>query len=132
MSVPEQENNWENDPVWDLVDQAQSPKVNPLFVRNVMREVRLFNETRRPWWQQLLTPKPILAGSLAALAVAILIVVGPDQPDQVITVDDSNSGEVLEPQVLQLDALLEEEMLSQAAEDPAAFSDEALVALLYQ
>jgi len=131
MSAPEQENDWENDPVWDLVDQAQAPEANPLFVRDVMREVRLSSETRRPWWKPLLAPRPILVGSLAAMAVALLIAVGPEQPDQV-TADDPHPGEVLEPQVPQLDALLEEEMLSQAAEDPAAFSDEALVALLYQ
>ena len=49
MSNREEENDWENDPVWDLVDQAQAPEANPLFVRNVMREVRLSSETHRPW-----------------------------------------------------------------------------------
>ena len=83
MSAPEQENDWENDPVWDLVDQAQAPEANPLFVRNIMREVRLSSETRRPWWKPLLAPRPILVGSLAAMAVALLIAVGPEQPDQV-------------------------------------------------
>ena len=134
MSAPESENDWENDPVWDLVEQAQAPEANPLFVRNVMREVRLSSETHRPWWKPLLAPRPILAGSLAAIAVAILIAVGPEQPEQPeqVTGDDPHPGEALESQVPQLDALLEEEMLSQAAEDPAAFSDEALVALLSQ
>ena len=131
MSAPEQENNWENDPVWDLVDQSQGPGTSPLFVRNVMREVRLANETRLPWWRLLLTPKPILAGSLAAMTIAILIAIGPQSQEQV-TVADPSPGELSVPEVPRLDALLEEEMLSQAAEDPAAFSDEALVALLSQ
>ncbi len=130
MSAPEQESNWENDPVWDLLDEAKAPGAGPLFVRNVMREVRLSDEVRPPWWRQLLTPRPILAGSLAALTAAILIWVDPEEADQ-ITTEDPRTQEATEPQALQLDALLEEEMLSQAAEDPTAFSDEALVALLY-
>jgi hypothetical protein len=131
MSAPEQENNWENDPVWDLVDQSQAPGASPLFVRNVMREVRLAKETRLPWWKPLLAPRPILAGSLAAMTVALLIAIGPQSQDQV-TAANPSPDELSEPEMPQLDALLEEEMLSQAAEDPAAFSDEALVALLSQ
>ncbi|MBP36555.1 MAG: hypothetical protein QF405_09395 [Roseibacillus sp.] len=130
MSAPEQENNWENDPVWDLLDEAKAPGAGPLFVRNVMREVRLSDEIRPPWWRQLLTPRPILAGSLAALTAAILIWGVPKETAQIAT-KDPRTEEATEPQALQLDALLEEEMLSQAAEDPTAFSDEALVALLY-
>jgi hypothetical protein len=95
-----------------------------------MREVRLSDEIRPPWWRQLLTPRPILAGSLAALTAAILIWGVPKETAQIAT-KDPRTEEATEPQALQLDALLEEEMLSQAAEDPTAFSDEALVALLY-
>ena len=64
------------------------------------------------------------------MTAAILIWVDPEEADQ-ITTEDPRTEEATEPQALQLDALLEEEMLSQAAEDPTAFSDEALVALLY-
>jgi len=130
MSAPEQEDNWENDPVWDLLDEAKAPGAGPSFVQNVMREVRLSDEMRLPWWRQLLAPRPILAGSLAALTVALIIWVGPEEAGQ-ITAEDPMLEEARDAQALQLDALLEEEMLSQAAEDPTAFSDEALVALLY-
>ena len=131
MSNREEENDWENDPVWVLIDKAEVPEVNPLFVRNVMREVRLVNEARLPWWKHLLAPKPALAGSLAAVTALILITANPDHPTKE-TGNDVRTSAIAEPQIPQLDTLLDEEMLAQAAEDPSAFSDEALVALLSQ
>ena len=99
-------NDWENDPVWTLVDEAKASEAGPFFVRNVMREVRLASdEAPSHWWQHLLTPKPILAGSLGAIAVAILIAVNPDKPNDL----------VIEP----------------APTTPQVQLDEALMALLY-
>lgn len=125
------QNDLENDPLWDLVDGAKSPQASPLFVRNVMREVRLSEEPPIRWWQQLLTPKPILAGSLAALAAAILISVNSGQSENPTAGQTPPVAPLVEESRPQLDTLLEAEMLSQAAEDPSAFSDEALVTLLY-
>ncbi|MBL50267.1 MAG: hypothetical protein CMP28_15160 [Roseibacillus sp.] len=130
MSVPEEENIRENDSVWGLVDQTAPPGAGPFFVRNVMREVRLSSEQDLPWWKQLLTPRPVLAGSLAAVA-AILIAVNPGETGPVAAEDPAPVPGV-ETDASPLDVLLEEEILSQAAEDPSAFSDEALVALLNQ
>mgnify|MGYP000011655285 FL=1 len=122
-------NYWENDPVWTLVDEANASEAGPFFVRNVMREVRLASdEAPSHWWQHLLTPKPILAGSLGAIAVAILIAVNsgnPDKPNDLVIEPAPTT-----PQV-QLDDLVKEELLAQAAEDPTRFTDEALMALLY-
>ena len=131
MSIREEENEWENDPVWDLVDKTEAPEVSPLFVRNVMREVRLASETRLPWWKSLLSPRPVFAGSLAAVAATILILANLN-PSTENARDVPGPTVIAEPQIPQLDALLDEEMLAQAAEDPSAFSDEALVALLSQ
>ena len=68
---------------------------------------------------------------MASLVAALLITLSGDEP--------STGSAGVDPLPLQeeldtphLDTLLDEEMLSQAAEDPAAFSDEALVALLSQ
>ena len=131
MRAPDEDRVVEDDPVWDLVDRAAPRAAGALFTRNVMREVRLASERSLPWWKQLITPKPILAGSLAAVTVAILITVDSDEPGQT-AVTEPAPAPMAELQAPQLDTLLEEEMLSQAAEDPAAFSDEALVTLLNQ
>ena len=123
------DNEWENDSVWEIVDQAKPAEAGPFFVRNVMREVRLSTETATaPWWKQWLSLKPVLAGSLAAIAAVILILVQSEEKNDLVEEEEAVTPAVEAPQ---LDTLLEEEMLSQAAEDPAAFSDEALMTLLY-
>ena len=126
-----EKSSWENDPVWDLLDRTETAEIDPLFVSNVMREVRLASEAKRSWWKRPTLVGPLLAGSMASLVVALLITLSNDEPPV------GSAG--VDPLPLQeeldtphLDTLLDEEMLSQAAEDPAAFSDEALVALLSQ
>ncbi|NIP96054.1 MAG: hypothetical protein GWO24_22495 [Akkermansiaceae bacterium] len=119
------QDDWENDPVWNLVDEAKPSKAGPFFVRNVMREVRLAEGKPARWWRGLLSPKPILAGALGvAAAITIIASLGPEQPEA------PGIGQT-EPTVPSpLDELVAEEMLLEAAEDPSAFSDEALMALL--
>ena len=127
MSGPDH-HDLENDPVWKLVDEAKAPEAGPFFVRNVMRAVRLAEETPVRWWQRLLRPKPLLAGALgAAAAVVVTASLNPaaEKPGRVET---SDPVPVTAPA---LDELVEEEMLFEAADDPSAFSDEALVAMLY-
>jgi hypothetical protein len=131
MNVQHEESSWENDPVWDLLDKAETADIDPLFVSNVMREVRLASETKGSWWKRPAIVRPLLAGSMATLVAVLLIAFNGDEP--------SSPSAVVDPLPLQeelevphLDTLLDEEMLSQAAENPAAFSDEALVALLSQ
>lgn len=130
---PPNRDDWEHDPVWNLVDGAKSPEPGPFFVRNVMREVRLAEESPVRWWQRLWTPKPILAGACAAVvAVAVLLNLandGPQDPElaQPTTPDASDEYAAEAP----IEVLLEEEMLFQAADNPEAFTDETLVSLLY-
>ena len=126
-----EKSSWENDPVWDLLDRTETAEIDPLFVSNVMREDRLASEAKRSWWKRPTLVGPLLAGSMASLVAALLVTLSSDEP--------SAGSAGLDPLPLQeeldtphLDILLDEEMLSQAAEDPAAFSDEALVALLSQ
>lgn len=127
MNGPDQ-NNWENDPVWKLVDEAKRHEAGPFFVRNVMREVRLSQESSLRWWRRLLTPKPILAGALGAIAAAILITVNSGKSQDPVVEKPETPSPVQE---LKLDQLVDEEMLREAAMDPSAFTDEDLVALLY-
>jgi hypothetical protein len=131
MNDQHEKSSWENDPVWDLLDKTETAEIDPLFVSNVMRKVRLSSEAKRSWWKRPALVGPLLAGSMASLVAALLITLSGDEP--------STGSAGVDPLPLQeeldtphLDTLLDEEMLSQAAEDPAAFSDEALVALLSQ
>ena len=131
MNAQEEEPHWENDPMWELLDEARTAEVDPFFVSKVMREVRLSSERTLPWWKVPKVVRPLLAGSMATLVAILLIALSDDEfPATNADADPLPvQGETGAPQ---LDALLEEEMLSQAAENPAAFSDEALVAMLSQ
>ena len=131
MNSQQEKSSWENDPVWDLLDRAKTAEIDPQFVQNVMREVRLVSEPKRLWWKRKAILGPVLAGSMASLVVALVLTFSGDKPSSEIAgVDPMPLPEKIDGP--QLDTLLDEEMLSQAAEDPAAFSDEVLVALLSQ
>lgn len=131
MKPREENSSWENDPVWDLLDRTKTAEIDPQFVSNVMREVRLANEPKHLWWKRPAILGPLLAGSMASLVAALLLPFSSDKSSTGIAGVDPLplQEEIGGPH---LDTLLDEEMLSQAAEDPAAFSDEALVALLSQ
>jgi hypothetical protein len=146
MSGPDH-SDWESDPIWNLVDQAESPEAGPFFVRNVMREVRLSEKRPARWWQLLLSPKPLLAGALGLAAVVFLINFNPGnpgnptEPGEVAKTPAPVTPPLLDPAIeapdspmastSPLEALLDEEMLFEAAEDPSAFTDEALMTMLY-
>lgn len=76
---PQQE--FEKDPVWDLLDAASKQEPSPLFSRNVMRAIRLETE-HVPLWKRMLSPRPALA-SLAAVAACttITLAILQQQPD---------------------------------------------------
>ena len=115
-------NDRDNDPVWNLLDQAPAPKVGPLFARNVMREIRLGEQSPAPWWKRLLAPVPLTAGAVTA-AAAFAIIVAIDRPDTPIAdVPDTPATEVYD---------VDQSILIAAAEDPTLVSDEELLALLY-
>jgi hypothetical protein len=120
----------DQDPVWDLVDRAQPLEANPLFSRNVMREIRLAEDSAIPWWKRLLASKPLVASSLAAVAaVAILVSVNTNSPTTNGGLTGIEPGQ--EAPLAELNEELDQELLMAAAEDPSLFSDEHLLALLY-
>lgn len=122
------QDDWEKDPVWKLVEDAPPAQAGSLFARNVMREVRLSHEKRLRWWHSLLAPIPLAAGGLAAVAAALILVVGSEPSSDEVAEEPSPA---VEPAEVQLGELVEEEMLREAANDPSAFTDEDLVTLLY-
>lgn len=115
----------DNDPVWNLVDQASTAKASPLFARNVMREIRLGASAPASWWQRLLTPVPLTAGALAAAAAFAILVSIPRPDASIATVPDAPTASP----AVEFD--LDRSLLIAAAEDPSLFSDEELLALLY-
>ena len=131
INAQHEKNQWEDDPVWELLDESDSAKAAPLFVANVMRKLRLSCEEKRRWWRLPALARPLLAASAATIIAILIISFNHDAPTTTKAHADPSHlpGEIDAPQ---LDALLDEEMLSQAAEDPTAFSDEALIALLSQ
>lgn len=115
----------DKDPVWDLLDQASAPKAGPMFARNVMREIRLAEQSPAPWWRRLLAPIPLTAGAVTA-AAAFAIIVAIDRPDTPIA-DTPGSPDAPAAEVYDV----EQSLIIAAAEEPSLVSDEELLALLY-
>ena len=84
MNSQQEKSSWENDPVWDLLDRAKTAEIDPQFVQNVMREVRLVSEPKRLWWKRKAILGPVLAGSMASLVVALVLTFSGDKPSSEI------------------------------------------------
>jgi len=69
--LPEDE-SWESDAVWKLLDAAPPASAGPRFADDVLRAVKLA-EPAKPWWKRLFAPLPVagLAASAAAVALAL-------------------------------------------------------------
>ena len=68
----EMENEEKNDPVWKLLEHASGSKPNPFFYRNVVREVRLMEDSSRGFGKSLL---PFFSRRLLLTAIATAAVV---------------------------------------------------------
>lgn len=127
---PDFDADLENDAVWTLLDDASHADPSPTFIQDTLRRIRLEKgEQKNPWWKSLLSPKPLLGISGAALAAVAIVVSLPSNPrteDQPI----SNMTDMTE-NFNQLEDTFATELLSGAAEDPTLLSDEEIVALLY-
>lgn len=118
-------NDWENDPVWNLLDESPPAKAGPFFARNVMREIRLAGHARTPWWRKILSPVPLTAGAVAA-AAAFVVLVAVNRPDTPIA-DGPDTPASVVAEAFDVD----QSLLIAAVEDPSLFSDEEVLALLY-
>ena len=120
----------ENDPVWNLLNNAEAINPSPSFVQDTLRRVRLeVAEQKSPWWRALFAPKPLMGVAGAALAAIAIVISLPSSPAP------SDEKIVDKPEVTddfdQLEDTFATELLSGAAEDPTLLSDEEIVALLY-
>ncbi len=68
----EPEEDWENDMVWQLLDQAPPIPASQRFADNVVRAARL-DSPAKSWWQRLLSPVPMVGLATATAAMAILL-----------------------------------------------------------
>ena len=123
-SKPEE---WEKDPVWDLLRQTPSVEPRPSFTDDVVRAARL-EPAAQPWWKRFALPLAVGGLTTAATAAAIAILMTVQQP-----AIEAPIVEVSPPEASSLEALdeaLRTEALVAAADYPADFSDAELVALI--
>lgn len=122
---PPPDDFWESDAVWKLLDQAPMKTAGARFADDTVRAARLSPEIK-PWWSRLFAPAPLagLAGVTAALAVAVISFVGPNQSSSVQAfVLDS-------PQAVAIQDIAETETLIAAVDQLDDFSDHELVRLI--
>lgn len=113
----------ESDPVWDLVDKAPTQPASSHFARSTVQLIRNQQE-RQAWWKNLFAPMPIagLAAAAAAITLMVSISFTKDQPSSVASYNSEEAVAIQE--------IVEAEMLIVAADNPAEFSDQELVALI--
>jgi len=121
----------ENDPVWDLLEQGSTAQANPLFSRNILREIRLTTPTKTtlPFWKKT----PALScfygsGVVAALSLAISLFPQHSSPNSLSSSERAGTELLTENSVQEL---LQEELLLAAADHPTLFTDEELVTILF-
>lgn len=126
-------NSEDNDPVWDLLNQASRSEPSPFFSRNVVREVRKLDS--EPNWSarlaNLFRSRLAVTASIAVIAIAAVCVSvwNPGAVENPPVVVDSGVSEVFDP-ANELEAV---EYLGQlmAVTDPGQLSDEALGDLFF-
>jgi len=129
MKHPNQEDSWESDDVWKLLDQAAPPSASPRFVDDVVRMAKLL-PAPTPWWKRLLSPAPLagFAGAAAAIALAVTFF-NHQQPGTLTTTPIAeHSGQTDDFEALQ--DLAETETLIAAADHLDQFSDDELARLI--
>jgi hypothetical protein len=127
MNRPPLQNDesWENDPVWKLLDQSPPATAGPRFADDTLRAARLAGQGV-PWWSRMLAPLP-LAGLATAAAACLIAVISlqndtPAAHNHVAAVDSSAFAEIQE--------IAETEALLSAVDNLEKFSDVELVSLI--
>lgn len=125
----------QDEELWNLLGENSQTEVNPLFSRNVVREIRLEESEKghalssSSLWKRFLGAKLgarlLIPSAVAAVTVASILIwssnnSGPDQT--VAQIEDFPS---------ELEASLESELLIVAADEPDLFSDEQVISMLF-
>lgn len=119
------DDSWENDPVWKLLDQSPPATASPRFADDVVRTARLTSQGAS-WWSRMFAPLP-LAGFATAAAACVIAVISlqndtPADKNLVAAVDSNAFAEIQE--------IAETEALLSAVDDLDKFSDLELVSLI--
>jgi hypothetical protein len=120
------DDSWENDPVWKLLDQSPPATAGPRFADDTERAARLAGQGAS-WWSRVLAPLP-LAGFAAAAAACVIAVVSlrndtpADNGGHIAVVDSNAFAEIQE--------IAETEALLSAVDNLDKFSDVELVSLI--
>lgn len=125
-SLPDQD-SFESDAVWKLLDEARPAVASPRFADNVMRAIRL-EEAPAPWWKRLALPLSL--GGLTAATAAIALTV-----HAVFFVSPAVNTGIVEvaPAEVSFEGVQEaadSEVLVAAADHLDKFSDTELVSLI--
>lgn len=117
--------DFEKDPVWELLRESAARRPSPSFAANVVRAARL-EPAAKPWWSRLLLPASVGGVLAAATAVVALVFtlhsVPVGTPKITTTAPDSSLA------VLQDD--LNAEVLIAASDHLADYSDEELISMI--
>ena len=115
------DDSWEHDPVWKLLDQSPHSAASPRFVDDTVRAARLAGRPL-PWWKRLMAPAPI--AGLAAASAAVVIAALSLWPD-------ANPASAAQPNdFAEIQEIAESEILLTAADHLDAISDVELVSLI--
>jgi hypothetical protein len=118
--------DWEQDPVWDLLRQSPSPRPGPDFTAKVLRAARLERATP-PWWSRRWIPVSFGA-ALAAGAALLAVMLAPESP--LPPAEPAVALLPADPSLADLQENYETEVLLAASEHLGDFSDEELVAMI--
>ncbi len=148
---PVQSKDWspemeDNDPVWNLLNQASTPEPDPFFARNVVRSARLLentSETKGAWISRVASlfsarsSRRLALGAAACVCALVTyqmwptseatealgteMTATPSQPSPVVTAPSELS---------ELSELVIAVTLDTAAEDPTIFTHDEVVAMI--
>ena len=135
-------NHNENDPAWDLLKNASKTEVSPFFSRNVLREVRLFEEQKASggiWGtlRALVIQRPAFVG-IAVVSACVVLAFGAvlfqNTTEPLVNTDTVDSQvNTIETDLALTGEIEAVEYLGQlmAVNDLGQLSDEVLVDLLF-
>lgn len=119
------DDSWENDAVWKLLEAAPPATAGPRFADDTVRAARLAGQPA-PWWNRVFTPAP-LAGLAAATAACVIAVISlrNDTP-----ANGDHSAQSAASAFAEIQEIAETEALLCAVDDLDQFSDMELASLI--
>ena len=130
QNLPDFDADLDQDPVWNLLEDAPLQEPGPRFAQDLVRRARLEGQGSNPWWKALLSPKPLVGMAAASCACAAIIVSLPNETSDPTPVA-VNSPALTDDWEENFADELANELLTSAADDPSLLSDSEIIALLY-